>query len=55
METARDYSAIVNSNKGSGDIGPILKELDQLKQSLERQIDLMNHRLDAVEPIGPSL
>jgi len=28
METARDYSAIVNSNKGSGDIGPVLKELD---------------------------
>lgn len=55
METARDYSNLMNSNKGTGDIGPILKEIDQLKQSLERQMDLINHRLDAIEPMAPSL
>lgn len=55
METARDYSNLMNSNKSSGDIGPILKEIDQLKQSLERQMDLINHRLDAIEPMAPSL
>jgi len=37
METARDYSALLNGKQGgSTDIGPVLKEIDFMKQSIER-------------------